>query len=776
MSLEPGEYQNEQHRVDTIVKQIKARIKKTKVDLAKAHEETRSVQQNYSANTSVNYFEADDRIETSAELQQQRGLVNKDIENEAIIKRHLDTLKDLANSPYFGRIDILDEGESQPEKLYIGTASFVDDQQNFLIYDWRAPISSIYYNGTLGTVNYTTPAGQLSAELLKKRQFQIQNSEIDNMFDTNETVGDEMLQQALGNQNDETMQNIVATIQSEQNDIIRDTTSDLLVVQGVAGSGKTSAILQRIAFLLYHSRSSLEADQIVLLSPNKLFSHYISDVLPSLGERNMRQVTLSEFFAHRFEGLNVQTIFDRYEHQQQLDAKQINIRDFKGSANFMNQLAAYVADIDANDIHFSHIMFRGKPFYTAADIKAIYEQYPKSMHTAQRILKTKNTLIKTLKRRINTSIHDQWVNEELENLSDEQIRTMMEGKQLRDFQSQDDERDFLAVKIVKKEYRIIYDAIYNNNFLDPYIQYESFLSQLTIPESVNANDWQASINQFKDELENHQLSLDNAAPLLYLRDLITGEGRNRAIKYLFVDEMQDYSIAQLVYLRFIFPNAKFNLIGDSEQALFKEVEQPEQLLNKLNNAFGTKHSRLITLKRSYRSTYQITNFSKALLPDGDYIEAFNRQGPLPEIIVRYDQNDAIKSLHNVITKQLDHNGTVAIITKNIAEAKTVFHHVHRAFKSTLLDDADRTLPKGVLVLPVYLAKGLEFDSVIGWDISADNYNSPDLIGTLYTIATRAMHSLVLLSIGSVSPLISKAKLPNDSFKIDHQLSHHNENQ
>ncbi|MHA8137824.1 RNA polymerase recycling motor HelD [Lactobacillaceae bacterium Scapto_B20] len=773
--MEPGEYQNEQHRVDKIVKQIKARIEKTKVDLAKAHEETRSVQQNYSANTSVNYFEVDDRIETSAELQQQRGLVNKDIENEAIIKRHLDTLKDLANSPYFGRIDILDEDEKQPEQLYIGTASFVDDQQNFLIYDWRAPISSIYYNGTLGEVEYTTPAGQLSAELLKKRQFQIQNAEIDNMFDTNETVGDEMLQHALGDQNDETMQNIVATIQSEQNDIIRDTTSDLLVVQGVAGSGKTSAILQRIAFLLYHSRSSLEADQIVLLSPNKLFSHYISDVLPSLGERNMRQVTLSEFFAHRFEGLNVQTIFDRYEHQQKMSAVQADIRDYKGSADFMKQLANYVADIDPNDIKFSNIMFRGKPFYTAEDIKSVYEQYPKSMHTSQRILKTKNSLIKTLKRRINTSIHEPWVNEELENLSDERIRTMMKGKQLREFQSQDDERDFLAAKIVKKEYRIIYDAIYNNNFFDPYIQYADFLSQLTISESIEHSEWKVSVDQFKDELEKHYLSLDNAAPLLYLRDLITGEGRNRAIKYLFIDEMQDYSIAQLVYLRSIFPNAKFNLIGDSEQALFKEVEQPEQLLNKLNNAFSTKHSRLITLKRSYRSTYQITTFSKALLPDGDYIEAFNRQGPLPEIIVRYDKNDAIKSLHNVITKQLTQNGTVAIITKNIEEAKTVFHHVHRDFKTTLLDDADRTLPKGVVVLPVYLAKGLEFDSVIGWDISANNYNSPDLIGTLYTIATRAMHSLVLLSIGSVSPLISKTNLPNDSFKIDHQLSHHNEN-
>ncbi|MEJ6400145.1 RNA polymerase recycling motor HelD [Nicoliella lavandulae] len=772
--MEPGEYRIEQDRVDSIVDQIKRRIQKTRFDLAKAHEETENVQQNYRANTSVNYFEVDDRIETSAELQQQRGLVNRDIENESIIKRQLNTLKDLANSPYFGRIDIVDEDETTPEELYIGTASFVDDDQNFLIYDWRAPIASIYYNGTLGKVKYTTPVGELSAELLKKRQFQIQNGEIDNMFDTNETVGDEMLQHALGEQNNETMQNIVATIQSEQNDIIRDTKSDLLVVQGVAGSGKTSAILQRIAFLLYHSRSSLEADQIVLLSPNKLFSHYISDVLPSLGERNMRQVTLAEFFAHRFEGLNVQTIFDRYEHQQKMDTQQIKLREYKGSAEFMHQLADYITDIDANDIQFSTIYFRGKPFFTADDIKHVYEQYPKRMHTAQRILKTKNTLIKTLKRRINTSIHDQWVNEELENLSDERIRTMMKGKQLREFQSQDDERDFLAAKIVKKEYRIIYDAIYNNNFFDPYIQYDHFLNQLPLPSDIDESIWKQSVNDFKDELEKHQLSLDNAAPLLYLRDLITGEGRNRAIQYLFVDEMQDYSIAQLIYLKLIFPNAKFNLIGDSEQALFKAVEKPTELLNKLNNAFGTKKSRLIKLNRSYRSTYQITTFAKSLLPDGNDIEAFNRQGPLPKMIIRYDLNDAFDSLKKTLEDQLSDNGTVAVLTKNIAEAKEIYHQINRQFETTLLGDADRTLPKGVVVLPIYLAKGLEFDSVIGWNVSADNYNSPDLIGTLYTIATRAMHSLVLISVGPVSPLITKANIPSDSFKIDHQLSNHNE--
>ncbi|MQM78026.1 ATP-dependent DNA helicase, partial [Lactobacillus buchneri] len=245
--MENNEKQIEQSRVDKVVTKIDQKIISTDDELNRAHAETKKVQQTYSDNTSVNYFEVDDRIETSAELQQQRGLVSRLTENESILKNQLSTLKDLKKSPYFGRIDIQDDDEDETEKLYIGIASFENEDGEFLVYDWRAPISSVYYNGTLGEVAYDTPMGRQQTNLKKKRQFQIVDGQIRNMFDTNETVGDEMLQSALGEQNDEYMQNIVATIQHEQNDIIRDTTSNLLVVQGVAGSGKTSAILQRIA-------------------------------------------------------------------------------------------------------------------------------------------------------------------------------------------------------------------------------------------------------------------------------------------------------------------------------------------------------------------------------------------------------------------------------------------------------------------------------------------------------------------------------------------------
>ena len=760
---------NEQNRVNKVVAKLNKRIDKTETEYQKAHNETKRVQQNYGNNTSVNYVEVDDRIETSADLQQQRGLVNKVVQSEAIIKNQLETYKKLADSPYFGRIDIKDEGDDDTESLYIGTASFVDDNENFLVYDWRAPISSIYYNGTLGKVSYQTPAGKQSTDLEKKRQFQISNGEINNMFDTNETVGDEMLQSVLGQQHDEVMQNIVSTIQKEQNDIIRDTYNDLLVVQGVAGSGKTSAILQRIAFLLYHSRSSLQADQIILFSPNRLFSHYISDVLPSLGERNMRQVTLQEFIDHRLEGVKVQSLFDQYETEQAYTDEEKAIQSFKRSHQYMTSIENYINTVFNDDIAFQSILIDGKVFFDADVIKDIYASQPKQMKPADKFLKTKNRLIEILKKRIEVEVYKPWVDDAIDQLNSEQYHDFMEGHQLGSFQDEDDERYFIAKQIVTEHFRKVYDALYNGSFFDPYLQYQRFMQQVVLPKDVNVDAWNDDVDGFADSIELHQVRLDDAAPLLYMRDLMIGGGQNQTMQYLFVDEMQDYSIAQLIYIKHSFPQTKINLIGDSEQALFKAVEAPQELLNKLNEAFATKKSRLITLNRSYRSTYPITNFAKSLLPNGDEIEAFNRPGKSPEILIRHNEKECIDALIESAQQELKDEGTVAIVTKNLNEAKQLHQHTYNQLNPTLLADTDRSLPKGVVIMPIYLAKGLEFDSVIAWNVSKDNYPNDDYVGTIYTIATRAMHHLTLISNGTVSPIIANANLPINEVKIDRKI-------
>ncbi|WP_137597700.1 RNA polymerase recycling motor HelD [Paucilactobacillus kaifaensis] len=764
---EENERQTEQQRVDYVTKQVANQIETSQALFDQAHHETRMVDQNYSDNASVNLYEVDDAMETNAMIEQQRQLVARSYESETILKHQLETLSNLKKSPYFGRIDIKDPGEVTPESLYIGVASLMNaDKTDFLIYDWRAPVAGIYYNGNLGDVTYPTPAGSQTTQLVKKRQFTIKDGRIANMFDTNETVGDEMLQAALGEQNDQYMQNIVATIQKEQNDIIRDTASDLLLVQGVAGSGKTSAILQRIAYLLYHSRASLNADQIVLFSPNRLFSNYISEVLPSLGERNMRQVTLAEFLSRRFEGLDVQTLFERYEDEQTNGISNQVAQNFLENAECMHAVEKYCQKLTTEQVKFSNIMFEGRIFFTADHVRKIFAKFPENMAIADKILATKNALIKELKQRIKIEAKSEWISEAVSQLNSEDLHNLLGNKKSEEFETEDELLDYVSTRLATKRLRIVYDAIYNTYFFDPYAQYSEFLSHQQ-PTGVTSNSWKEIITNFKQEIEYHRISLMYCPSLLFLRDLITGSGQNRQLEYVFIDEMQDYSTAALIYLKHVFPKAKFTILGDSEQALFKEIEVPQQLLHRLSTALAAKRPNLITLNRSYRSTTEITNFAKSLLPDGDQIMPFNRHGDLPRIILRYSKADATDALINEVVTQSKNAETVAILTKNATQAHEVYQQLHQIDGAKLLTDTDRVLPTGILIMPIYLAKGLEFDAVIAYDVSATNYSDPRSTGILYTIASRAMHQLTLLSIGAACPIITDEQ--EKLLQIEHSI-------
>ena len=743
------ERQAEQARVDAVIAAIEDQITRTKAALAKAHAETRAVEKNYGANTSINRYEIDDIAESRAEIEQQRRLLFQASENEEILKRQLATLQELKKSPYFGRIDILDPGEREPESLYIGVASLMNsDKTDFLIYDWRAPISGVYYNGTLGTVTYPTPNGPQTTKLVKKRQFTIVDGQIANMFDTNETVGDEMLQAALGQQNDQYMQSIVATIQQEQNDIIRNTQSDLLVVQGVAGSGKTSAILQRIAYLLFHARDSLNADQIVLFSPNLLFSQYISQVLPKLGEKNMRQVTLAGFLRRRFEGLQVETLFDRYETSH----GHANGREFLESAAMMQAVEAYLAKMAAGQVQpcFVPIRFNEEPFFSADHIATVYAAQPTALPVEQRLLATKNALIKELKARIATEARQDWVAKELDALTTQQITKLLGKHSVDDFASPEQLNAYLARRWAKRRLRQVYDALYNNYFIDYYAQYHDLLAQLPIKDAA------ALTQRYDEQLEFHRLPLSYTASLMYLRDLLSGSGVNRAFQYVFIDEMQDYSPAMLYYLRHAFPLAKFTILGDSEQALFYPLITPATLLAQTQELLAAKHPKLVALRRSYRSTKEITDFAKALLPDGDEIISFTRHGAIPQLLISQTPAQWHADLVAAVTAAQADFGKVALLTRDQAQAAQLYQLLYeRVTPLTRLTATDSTLPSGVVILPTYLAKGLEFDAVIIPDVSTQAFTAQDT-GLLYTMASRAMHHLTLLCPGELSSVVTPA--------------------
>ena len=577
------------------------------------------------------------------------------------------------------------------------------------------------------------------------------------MFDTNETVGDEMLQYALGQENDLTMRNIVATIQQEQNQIIRDTTSDLLVVQGVAGSGKTSAILQRIAFLLFHAREELNSDQIVLFSPNRLFSSYIADVLPSLGERNMRQVTLAEFFSARLQGLQVQTLFERYEigHSEATTAS-LKVREKLESARVVDDLTAFVEQLTPDTLRFDNIYFEDEVFFGKEAMTRVFAEFSENYSVRERIQMTQKRFMERLERRIDQLVNEDWVLEELNNLDDQQYRDLL-GDELAEQVAEEEEMgdaiNIAAKRLLQREFQVVDDALYNMHFFDIYNQYGDFLAYMAEHSELDTEWWLAKRDRFLRELEYHRIDLEDAAPMLFLRDLITGGGTNKSMFYVFVDEMQDYSMAQLLYLKHAFPAAKFTVLGDAEQALFRDVETPAALLAKYSQAFKATHPNLITLNKAYRSTQEIMDFAKALLPDGDNIMAFTRPGGKPKLIVTTADEEEQVIWQAVDELKADHR-TVAILTKTQDQAEAVARMLRKyPEKFQLLQASDRTRTSNFVVMPIYLAKGLEFDAVIGYDVSQTNYPDSEATGLLYTLASRAMHALTLISVGPVSGLI-----------------------
>lgn len=741
----------EQERVDAVVARIDNRRAQVADLLAAAHAETQRIERSYGDTAKVNITEIDDRMETNAAVQQQKGLVDRAVMNEQILTREQTTLDRLAPSPYFGRIDIRDaDGD---DTLYIGTGTLQDANGNFLIYDWRAPIAGIYYNGVLGQVSYDAPTGVRTTELLRKRQFRIVNGQIEHMFDTSETVGDAMLQAVLGDASSEHMQNIVSTIQREQNAIIRDVDSDLLIVQGAAGSGKTSAILQRIAYLLYHSRSVLNSDQMLLFSPNRLYANYIAEVLPSLGEKNMIQTTLSEFLAKRLSGLHVTTLFERFENDDHsLPAAAAAIRAFKENSAFMDAAATYARTQHRR--HFTAIELDGSVFFSVATMERIYAQLPAAQTTADKLAGLRKKLMQRLNQRIRLETYQDWVDDTLAGLSDAEVRHYLAGQT---FTDGNEELAAVARAVVAEKFAPIYTALYNDYFIDYYAEYLDFLA--ACPQTVaDTGVWAAMVRGVEQAIEAHRFPLEDAAPFMYIRDLLSGGGQNHAIKSVFIDEMQDYAPALMRYLHHAFPAAKMTLLGDYAQDVFASHYQSgnQDIIAAFKDAIPHRKARVIALNRAYRSSAPITRFAASLIKNGDQIVPFARDGVRPQLHVtsRTNYTDVLVAA----TKELlATNKTVAILTRTAKVAAGLTLQLQaRALPVRLLQSADHDLHGRILVLPVYLAKGLEFDAVIAADVSASENTMPGAGDFLYTLATRALHRLVLISRGTEHTSIAAA--------------------
>lgn len=747
------EQQKEQKHLDEVLGLIKKKENELDHSIEHAQNEAQNINSHFFDDVKLDYDGYSTSMDTALSIHQQQQMLAERQNAWQHSAKQLSTLQRLEKRPYFARVDFQEPNED-PETIYIGLGSFADKEDHFLIYDWRAPISSIYYDGKLGKVSYNAPDGVQTVDMTKKRQFLIEDGKITNMFDTNESIGDQMLLNVLNEKSSTQMKSIVTTIQREQNKIIRNTSADLLFVQGAAGSGKTSAIMQRVAYLLYRYRGNLTSSDVIMFSPNQLFNDYVKNVLPEMGEQNMVQMTYWQFVSRRVPGMNVENLFEQFEDDEQND-KIVNLKD---SLQFFNAVTRYAKHLEKNGLIFKNIYFKNKkkPFFDKEKIKEIYYGFNENYHLRNRIEATKESLINSLNRRIEPETKKAWVDKTIESLDQEQLNKLYDRPD-QEFESSAKEEHFLARKIVIKQLKQVSRKIHQNRFLNIRAQYLRFLR--AVPKlidlskwDISQEEWKAHIENVKDRFRNGKIKMADISPYLYLYDLVTGRRTDYEMRYDFIDEIQDYTPFQLAYLKYNFPRAKFTMLGDLNQAIFTKDES-KTLLSQISKLFDPEKTDVVQLTKSYRSTKELTNFTKQILRQGEKIEAFDRRGPKPAFYKRDSLEKEFNALEDILVENDEQKLTTAIITKTLAEAQEVAKVLkERKIKATLIGSANQRLVPGTLVMPSYLAKGLEFDAVIAWNVSRDNYHQLDETQLLYTITSRAMYKLDLIYTGEKSPL------------------------
>lgn len=747
----------EQAHLDQVIDRIKAAEQEASQKIQSAKKDIDTISGDFNE-IRMNTTTYSGMMDTAMSVRAQQQLLDERENSWQHAADRLETFRRLEAKPYFARIDFTEEAGQTPETIYIGLASFADSPDHFLVYDWRAPISSIYYEGELGEVSYDTPDGQQTVNVKLKRQFQIEDGVIVTLYDTAETVTDQMLLAALNNHSSTKMKSIVTTIQRTQNRIIRNTDADLLFVQGAAGSGKTAAVLQRVAWLLYRYRGNLNSSQVILFSPNQLFNDYIDQVLPELGEHNMVQLTYYQYVNRRVPRLQVASIQERFD----ADQEGVNARasQLLTSLTYFKAVTRYAKRLGRDGhLRFKNLMFNKKVFFSKDKIAELYYSFNQNYNLGNRLDATKQELVKMLNRRISGEMRSKWVEERIQTLSKEELDVIYH-EYGGEFKDEEAENKYLARRIVMEAFKPIKKAIDHNRWMNINAQYIHLLR--VTPKLVKLADfgltedeWASYVDDQLAALKEKRMSANGISVYLYLYDLLTGKRGQREIRFVFVDEVQDYDAFQLAYLKFCFPKARFTLLGDLNQAIFTH-NNARSLLQQLGTMFEPEKTKVIQLTRSYRSTKQITNFTKAILKDGEAIEAFEREGELPRVLTAPSEEDAVNQVVATLAKhQADHD-TTAIITKTLTDAEKITALLKEAGQAvTLIQTENQRLAQGTIVVPSYLAKGLEFDAVIVWDANQAKYQGDAERQLVYTICSRAMHALTVTSVGPVTDLIGQ---------------------
>ncbi|WP_311776209.1 RNA polymerase recycling motor HelD [Listeria booriae] len=745
------------HHVLEVIEQKTAQLKQKQGNLAT---DVIDLRKNFWDEIKVNLETFDDRLETALSIKQQAEFLAERELTHHHRDKALQILRKLKDSPYFARVDFTPDDTNETTPIYIGIAGLSNEtEDDYLIYDWRAPISSMYYDFSPGPAEYASMEKIISGTMDLKRQFIIRHGELQSMFDTNVAIGDELLKEVLGNNASDKMKNIVATIQKEQNQIIRNVKNNYLIVQGVAGSGKTSVALQRAAYLLYHYKEKLNNDNMLLFSPNPLFSSYIASVLPDLGETSIQQLTFQAYVEKRLgKHLTIESPFSQMEYLLTTEdaARKAGIR-FKASLAFKEYIDQYAEQLSTGGLVFKNIALRGNVIISKEAIGAYFYSLDHTISIPNRMSMTKDWLLEELAFLEKEERDKDWVKDEAELLDIEDYtevyHDLQDNAEDDTFDDFDKELKILTAKIARKYFRKIRAAVSKLKFLHVTALYKKLFDvqadYASLPEK-----WDAVCVYTLESLRQKELLYEDTSPYMYLEDKLTRLKTNTQIKHLFIDEAQDYSPFQFFVLQQLFPSARMTILGDIHQAIYMHTLNSATLFS--GEEVQTDNTEKIELHKSYRSTRQIVDFTRHLLAVDLVIEPFERDAEKPSFVLCMDGQERDAKLRHALSRLVGKEyGTIAVICKTAAESAAMYEQLSPAFDVQLATEHSYSYDSGIIVLPAYLAKGIEFDAVIIPDASAHNYEKTFEQNLFYTACTRAMHELVLFAVGDKTPFMNR---------------------
>lgn len=674
----------EESFLQDVTEKIKKRIEKIDQTLLAGQKEIESMHDYYWENyTEMDQYGYEDYDNQQALL----GQINANQEASAQKQRFLKML----DSPYFGRVDFLYSDEEDAEAFYIGIGNFAEEAGSIpLIYDWRAPVAGLFYDYDKGEASYEAPAGKLTGEIRAKWQYKIRNGRLLYAFESDTKIDDEILKEELGSSSDVQLKNIVRTIQKEQNAIIRNQKDRILVIQGAAGSGKTSVALHRAAYLLYHDRKNLKASDILILSPNSVFADYISHILPELGEENIQEMSFDLFAYKELQGIT-DDCEDRYHHLERVmkypDKESSRRFQKKQSPEFIGEMEGFLALLEDSLMDFREVSFRGMKKTEEELIQLFYFQFQ-----AVPLLARMDAV-------------REYVVDEYETLR---------GRELSEEELEAVKLQFDRSYVTKDIYRI-YSWFLEENGYGP------------LPDVP---------------LGRRLAEYEDVYGILYLKYRLEGRGKHRRIKHLIIDEMQDYSYLQYTILSMLF-DCKMTILGDKAQTLGETVQDVCAFLPRI---FGKK-MRKILMNKSYRNTVQIASYAAGFLEDPD-VELLDRQGKDVEERQFESEEELLDAILGAVKRGSDVFETAAVLTRTEEEAEDIYHlWKGRGVEVSYIDRNSTSFHKGLTVTTFYLAKGLEFDQVFmvkgGGKTVLDSQAA-------YISATRALHELYVFTLGQES--------------------------